>query len=333
MQDEHAPENAAEEQAIAGMICRLKEKITQESSPGKFRRDTHSKMYGLVKAEFIISPKLPEELAFGLFQTPQTFQAWIRFSNQDTGNKPDLERDIRGMAIKLMGVPGIKLCAPIDGNTHDFVLINPPMFIAKDVFEFAGMLAALQGNLWQKIVFFTLHFKVLCNLLMSAVQIANPLHTRYYSTTPYRLGERVVKYSAIPRYRTADIVPLEAPDNYLRDAMTRSLSRNEAYFDFCVQLQTNENEMPLENAQVEWSEELSSFHKVATIRILQQDFDDTAHDQLGENLSFNPWRALEVHQPLGSINRARRKVYEAISAFRHKGNEQIESEPSSWDLP
>jgi hypothetical protein len=37
-------------------------------------------------------------------------------------------------------------------------------------------------------------------------------------------------------------------------------------------------------------------------------------------LSFNSWRGLEEHRPLGSINRLKRKVYDASSEFRHKMN-------------
>jgi hypothetical protein len=33
-------------------------------------------------------------------------------------------------------------------------------------------------------------------------------------------------------------------------------------------------------------------------------------------MSFNPWHALVPHRPLGSMNRARRAIYEALSAFR-----------------
>ena len=42
--------------------------------------------------------------------------------------------------------------------------------------------------------------------------------------------------------------------------------------------------------------------------------------QFCENLSFNPWRTLPEHRPLGSINRARLQVYPAISRFRHRKN-------------
>jgi hypothetical protein len=34
------------------------------------------------------------------------------------------------------------------------------------------------------------------------------------------------------------------------------------------------------------------------------------------HLSFNPWRGLQAHRPLGAVNRVRRKVYLEISNHR-----------------
>lgn len=334
-----------DDEVITDIINRLQQKMLDENPSGLMRRDTHAKMYGVVKAEFIIEAHLPQELAIGLFRQPHTYQAWIRFSNQDTGNKPDGCRDIRGMAIKLMQVKGKKLLDPENAvppedtrlphysQTHDFVLINPTMFIAKNPAQFNGMLKAMSASIWHKLIFFGSHPRLVWNLITSMVRIANPLQTRYHSTVPYLLGRRAVKYAALPIITSPDLLPEEPEENYLRAVMQAQLKRGDAYFNFCVQLQTNEQDMPIENPQVTWSENEAPFHRVATIRILKQDFDDAAHDRFGENLSFNPWRALPEHRPLGSINRARRAIYLALSQFRHAANQEEPKEPDSWDLP
>ena len=93
---------------IEDLLERLKAKIIADNAGGIMRRDAHAKMHGVVKAEFIIEPNLPEELQIGLFKEAKTYPAWIRFSNQSGSLSPDIERDIRGMAIKLMGVAGRK---------------------------------------------------------------------------------------------------------------------------------------------------------------------------------------------------------------------------------
>jgi hypothetical protein len=48
-------------------------------------------------------------------------------------------------------------------------------------------------------------------------------------------------------------------------------------------------------------------------------------------LSFNSWRALAAHRPLGSINRLKQKVYEASSNFRHEKNHVPRLEPTDID--
>jgi hypothetical protein len=45
-------------------------------------------------------------------------------------------------------------------------------------------------------------------------------------------------------------------------------------------------------------------------------------------LSFNSWRSLADHRPLGSINRLKKDVHEASSDFRHKMNNVPRMEPT-----
>ncbi len=90
--------------------------------------------------------------------------------------------------------------------------------------------------------------------------------------------------------------------------------------------------MPIEDPGHEWPESMSPFRKVATIRILQQEFDSDKQKEFGENLSFTPWHALPEHRPLGGVNRARKVVYRAISLFRHEYNKTPRVEPASWEI-
>jgi hypothetical protein len=112
----------------------------------------------------------------------------------------------------------------------------------------------------------------------------------------------------------------------------QQLAQGEACFDFTVQLQTDAASMPIEDPGKEWKESQSPFRKVATIRIPRQEFDSEAQRTFGENLSFTPWHCLPAHRPLGGVNRARKIVYDVISAFRHEANHVPRREPSSWDI-
>lgn len=115
--------------------------------------------------------------------------------------------------------------------------------------------------------------------------------------------------------------------------MIQQLNSDTATFDFMVQFQSDPYSMPIEDSGVAWDEAVSPFIKVATLNIGRQDFDSAKQREFGDNLSFNPWHCLPEHRPLGGINRARRQVYVALSAFRHKRNAVISREPTSEEIP
>lgn len=324
---------ASETAVIGDLAERLKQKIIQDNPTGIMRRDAHPKMHGVVKAEFIVETNLPPELRVGVFSEPRTFQAWIRFSNQFDTINPDSTRDIRGMAIKLMGVPGEKLLdAEKYEQTHDFIVISTNVFVTRDVREFDAMIKAMMSSTPAKLWFFATHWRVMWNLFKSMKRFANPLQIRYFSTTPYLFGDRAVKYSAIPHVAVPDEIPADPAPDYLRDAMIRQLGNGDALFDFAVQFQTDPDDMPIEDPGKEWSESESPFRKIATIRIFKQEFDGEKQRGFGENLSYSPWHALPEHRPLGGINRARKIIYAFISKFRHECNNAPRKEPSSWDI-
>jgi hypothetical protein len=83
-----------------------------------------------------------------------------------------------------------------------------------------------------------------------------------------------------------------------------------------IQFQTDSHRMPIEDASIEWKEEDSPYVPVARVHIPPQSADDAALQAEGERMAFNPWHCLEEHRPLGNMNRARRRIYEAMAAFR-----------------
>ncbi len=184
-----------EEAARDKLLAMLLKKIVRENPPpGKMQRDAHPKQHGLVKAEFIIEGNLPKELKVGVFKEAKSYPAWIRFSNQNAPAKPDNDKDIRGMTIKLMGVEGEKLLPEEkDEKTQDFLVISTPMFVTRDVEEFEKLIVALVGKWWQPLIFFLFHPRVALNLIKSNKSYANPLGVRYWSTTPYFLDNQAVK--------------------------------------------------------------------------------------------------------------------------------------------
>lgn len=303
------------------VLARLKEQLIDDHPSGTMPRDAHPKMHGLLEAEFTVHDHLPDDYKIGVFSQVKTFKAWIRFSNANSAAQPDLKRDIRGVAIKLTNVPGDKLSDEPDClDNQDFLLISTDTFLCDGIQTFDGMVKAIQGSWWQKLIFFATHLSVVWKLVTSFKVFANPLQIRYFSSTPYLLGEQAVKYCITPVIQTCDFVPPEPADNFLRLAMKKQLLNAPAEFVFGIQLQADPNSMPIEDASVLWKETQSPFIPVATLRIPMQNFDTPQRNQQGENMRFSPWHCLAVHRPLGSINRARRLVYHAISELRRRVN-------------
>src|SRR3954467_14625930 len=98
-----------EEEIIEEMIAEMKLQVTELYKNTKMLRQVHTKMHGCVKATFTVLPDLSPELRVGVFKKAVTYPAWIRFSNANTHMKADKKKNIRGIAIKLMNVPGEKL--------------------------------------------------------------------------------------------------------------------------------------------------------------------------------------------------------------------------------
>jgi len=320
---------ADEQQHVDSLIRELRAKMQRDYAKTRTLRDAHPKLHGCVRGEFSILPDVPKELSIGVFKHNRTLPVWIRFSNQNGTVAPDSKRDIRGVAIKLMGVDGEKLFPSGSfGTTHDFILISDSRFVTRNVAQFDGLVRALVGGVLPIGWYFLTHLRVLRNLMFSLRRHGNPLAIRYFSVAPYLLGDQAVKYSLTPR--DADPAPPKSrSSDYLREAMARQLGSRNAVFDFAVQFQIDPYKMPIEDPGITWDEALSPFRKVATLTIPAQTFDTPEQREFGDNLSFNPWRCLPEHRPLGGISRARRQVYQALSTFRHERNQAPSVEPTA----
>ncbi len=241
-----------------------------------------------------------------------------------------VKKDVRGVAIKLLDVPGNKLLeGSEDATTHDFLLVSSDVFVARSVAEFDGLVRALTGPRWKAPLYLVSHPSVAGRVLAALEHHASPAEIRYFSMVPYLFGTAAVKYSLTPVERTTSPLPDPATPNYLRERLKARLAERGIRFEFAVQLRSDPTRMPIEDATVRWSEREAPFRKVATLEIPAQDFDTPERQRFAENLSYNPWRCLPEHRPLGGISRARRQVYRALSAYRHDRNAEPNPEPDA----
>lgn len=326
-----APTEDADTQAIIADAIAV---VEQHRDNTRVLRDAHAKAHGCVRAEVRVRENIAPALRYGVLSEPgKQWDAWMRLSNGNAYPQFDRINDARGMAIKLLEVPGDKLTAgPRHAGDQDFVMFNHPVFFVRDVAEYRSNFAA-QAEGKKVLAFFPnadprswelRHLVIALQTLAPAPQ--SPVATTYSSVAPYKLGPHNIKYRVTP-------APEQCPDyrlpeqnrdlpNFLRSALYQQLSldRAPACFVLQVQRQNAAYYMPIEDTSIEWDEAISPFETVADVRLPAQDFDSPEQNIDCDNLSFNPWHALPEHRPIGGINRLRKAVYESISSYRLERN-------------
>ncbi|WP_432169857.1 catalase family protein [Streptomyces sp. 1222.5] len=326
---------------------------------GQALRDAHAKGYGLVRGQVEILDGLPEEYAQGIYATPGTHDALVRFSN----GSPHAGADARlgsgtGLALKMFDVPGPTLLEDEpDSGTFDYALINAPVFFCNTVEHYlfiqelflntsayfsqgrAGVhrfyadFVTGKGTLPQDDWAWD---EFLAYLSLSRIPPVNVLLATFWTMGAVRHGDYIAKLRIAPDPHSAAAVvrrsldTASAPEVY-RPALEAELLERPCTFHIQVQLCTDLERMPVEDTTVEWPEHLSPFVTVATLRLPQQDISGPEQLATMDALSFTPWRATAEHAPLGNIMRARKEVYRRSSIERHKLNEQPRTEPRSVD--
>lgn len=322
--------STTEQEALLDEIIATSLQAQQQTGPDL--RQIHSKSHGLLWGELIIEPHLSEDLRVGLFKTPQTYPVWIRFSNGGSPQKrgtfnSDSQPDVRGIAIKVINVDGQKVLDD-EEKTQDFILNNYPIFLTKDVRDYADLAKAGSGQLTpERMEELTYAFAILQKI--GSKKIGNPLLIQYWSMAPFKFGDKFVKFSVKPQQPEQPPETIPESENYLREAIVKylTLEGKEASFDFLIQFYVDDEKTPIENHVQEWQEADSPFIKVATVRIPSQKFDFEERKRLDEGMLFSPWHTLLEHEPVGSVNLSRKRLYSELAKYRREQIAQRLREP------
>lgn len=327
-----------EEAYLDSIISSFQQQMRGLWKAGRFERGGNTKTHGMVRGEFIVHDSLPENLRRGIYATPKTYRAWVRFSGPGPYITPDIDDvGFMSISIKLMGVPGPKLMDD-EKLTLDMFGVSTPTFVTPDTEANAQLQIESLKNA-QIFYFLNFHRPHVLDLIMQSLWIktqSSPFEAPYFSCVPYLLGEgQAMQYSVWPKKKHRSRIPrlpLRPPDDYLRNAMVATLSEEDVEFDIRLQLQTDPFRMPIENNAVLWPERLSPRISVATLRIPKQRFDSSAQLDFARRLSYNPWHTIAEHRPLGNQSRARRRMYATLSQLRHSMNNEPHYEPTGDEV-
>ncbi len=309
------------------MFVEMGQKTRIEKGQDPAERAVFRKQHGIAYGEFIINDDIPEAFKKGIFAGTR-YDCAVRFSSDTGPTSPDLHTTM-GVGLKLFGVDGPKLFG--EGTNADFIFQNIDRFFARDAqqmctFTTAGVIDKDYNTYINK------HPKLASILQAMQKEEASCLSASYWAILPFNLGEsNIVKYRLVPDH-TYKGAPFD-DDNYLKLDLEKRLRNGDSAFRFEIQLRTNEETMPLNDAQAVWSTKESPYICIAKLHLPQQDVTAIGQAEFGSNLSFNIWRTLEAHKPLGSIAEARKDVYAASAQARHQANGQQQQEPKAINPP
>ena len=319
---------------------------------GHATRSVHAKAHGVLLGELTVPDGLPEAYAQGMFARPATYPAVLRLSTTPGDVLDDKVSTPRGLALKVVGVPGARVEGSEGETTQDFVLVNGPVFSAPGASRFLNsvkLLAATTDKAPNLKIAFSAVARGAEKLLeavggdsvtlkgLGGQPETHPLGETYFSQVPILYGRYMAKVSVAPlspelvALKDAPVDLAGKPDG-LREAVVGHFARHGGEWELRVQLCADLDRMPIEDASVEWPEELSPWVAVARLRVAPQPaWDEAVVHQVDEGMQFNPWHALAAHRPLGSIMRVRKAVYAMSKRFRAERNGMAIAEPSSLD--
>jgi hypothetical protein len=289
----------------------------------------------------------------------------VRFSNGATNAQGDSKPDARGIALKVMGVPGTSIL-PQAATTQDFLMINSPIQPAADAAQFIGFgkamadAAAASGvedvieALLRTGAYLTrpenartcafvksqIKNKVfnsfVGNQFWSGGAIAlgvdpnapDPLHAHASQAIKFSVVTGVVQGNSCVQVSTGP----GSGDNYLQADLLDKMKHNSVCLDFRIQFQQDPTQQLIEDLTVQWKESDTPFTSVAFITLPQDpnlpDADATARDEFCNTLAFSPWHTLPEHRPLGNMMRVRRFAYPQSA-----GDRGAATEPTGKEFP
>ena len=291
--------------------------VALQHGAGGTHRALHAKAHGIFAASLKIG-EAPAELRHGLAAKPGTYEALVRYSNGATKVQRDKVGDVRGIAVKVLGVDGTKVLG--SGTTQDLLGILSSTTPFHDADEFMRVVWATRSP---PLALFRLigalgpvrPFQILGKVLKGFKAPAASLATKqFFSAAPIQWGPHAVRFSLAPVDNLAS--ELGKGVDFYGEELASRLAREPVVYALRIQLFTDEKTTPIEEAATDWT---TPYVDIGKLTIARQDAASERGKLLrerGEHLAFDPWHALVAHKPLGNIMRARKVAYFASTQAR-----------------
>lgn len=305
---------ADEAQRFAGygvQFAAIQARKSKKYGPG---RALHRKQLTAARGQLEVLADLPEFARHGLFATPHEFDVWVRLSNGGLDRAPDRMPDVRGFALRVLGVQGDSALGNGPAKSQDFTLINQEAFAFPKSDEFVGFVAAAASGGAALLKFLVKQYGLLggpARLLKMLKTVNKPFGgfatEPMFSAVPMACGPYAVRVRLVPAAANGQATG-GANKDWGADFSTR-LAGQDLHWDLQLQPFVSEALTPIEDASVNWP---TPYTTVARLTLPRQDNTQPAGKAFAEQVEagvFDPWQALAAHRPLGDVQRARKVVY------------------------
>jgi hypothetical protein len=277
-------------------------------------RALHRKQLTAASGSLDVLDGLPAFARHGLFAAPGRFEVWVRLSNGGLDRAPDRMPDIRGVALRVLGVQGDSALGNGPAKSQDFTLINQEVFAFPKSDEFVEFVvaAASGGGALLK------HLVKRYGLLGGPVRLLKMVKTvgksfggfateTVFSAAPMACGPYAVRVRLVPA--AANGAPTPGANKDWGADFSARLAQQDLQWDLQLQPFVSEALTPIEDASVNWP---TPYTTVARLTLPRHDNTGKAATDFAKQVEaavFDPWQALAAHRPLGDVQRARKVVY------------------------
>ncbi len=276
-------------------------------------RALHRKQLLGLEATLEVLADQPAHARFGLFARPGVYKALVRLSNGSMNIQKDRQPDIRGFAIKVLGLEGPGALGSVT-HAQDFLLINREVFGLKNSEAFVKLVLAASKGGSSMIKHFIKEYGLFQGIrqLVAAGKSMKRAFTgyateRFFSAAPIACGPYAARVRLLPP--EGQSVNPNAADDWAQD-MEQRLAQGSLRYALQLQFFVSETLTPIEDGSVNWEEKNSPYVTVAYLTLLPKG--DASQKTLQEKIdqaAFDPWCALAEHRPLGDVMRARKYAY------------------------
>jgi len=317
-QEKISPDDDERYAGYARQFAQVQARKSARWGPG---RALHRKQLTAAGGTLEVLDGLPAYARHGLFAKPRDYDVWVRTSNGGLDRAPDRVPDIRGLALRVLGVEGESALGNGPATSQDFTLINQEAFGFPGAGEFVDFVMAASRGKGELLKYLLKRY----GLLGGPRRLGRMLRTvgrpfsgfatePLFSAVPMANGPYAVRVRLEPAASNGSAAP-DAANDWDADFSDR-LARGPLHWDLQLQFFASEAATPIEDASVNWA---TPYTTVARLMLPKQDTRSAEGLELAAKVEagvFDPWQALAEHRPLGDVQRARKAVYFASQKGR-----------------